>query len=456
MPATVVVGTQFGDEGKGKIIDYYSEGADMIVRYNGGSNAGHTVVIGDEQYKLHLMPSGVFREGKICVIGNGVVVDPEILLTELSVIQAKLGREPALRISDRAHVIMPYHKMIDEVEEKLKGSLSAGTTKRGIGPCYSDKSGRFGIRVGDLLDRKALSEKIGIVLPMKEKFMHSHGVDIKFNEDEIVQQYTDYGAKLRAMISDTSVIINKALDEGKNVLLEGAQGTLLDIDHGIYPFGTSSNPISGGACTGAGIGPTKINAVIGVVKAYTSRVGEGPFPTELKNSICDHLREKGGEYGTSTGRPRLCGWLDMVMLKYAVRLNSLTSLAITKLDVLGGIKEIKVAKQYCFEGSIIRDFPSNIKLLAECTPIYDQFDGWDFYTDEQWKEFMKKGYNKFPENLVKYVEFIEKECGVPVEIVSFGRERELTIRLHEKINHGRHSHAGAVPEKPAAVASAAH
>jgi adenylosuccinate synthase len=247
-----------------------------------------------------------------------------------------------------------------------------------------------------------------------------------------MKKYLDYGSQLKEFVTDTSVLINRALEERKNVLLEGAQGTLLDIDHGIYPYGTSSNSTSGGACTGSGIGPTKITGVIGVAKAYTSRVGEGPFPTELKNSICDHLRQKGTEFGTTTGRPRRCGWLDMVMIKYAVRINTITSLAITKLDVLGGLKEIKVAKQYSHDGGIIRDFPSSIRTLAVCTPVYDQFDGWEAYTKEQWREFMKKGYNKFPENLIKYIEYIERESGVPVELISFGQERELTLRLPNK------------------------
>jgi adenylosuccinate synthase len=327
---------------------------------------------------------------------------------------------------------MPYHKMMDELEEKLKGGLSAGTTKRGIGPCYADKSSRFGIRMGDLLDRKHLEEKLSIVLPIKEKFLKAHAVESTFNRDEIIEKYIGFGNSMKPMITDTSVLINNALAEGKNVLLEGAQGTLLDVDHGVYPFGTSSNPIAGGACTGAGIGPTKISAVIGIVKAYTSRVGEGPFPTELKNDIANHLREKGGEYGTTTGRPRRVGWLDMVMIKYAVRLNGITSLAVTKLDIMGGIKDVKVSKQYSYEGAIVKDFPANIRLLAECTPVYDQFDGWETYTREQWQEFIKKGYHKFPENLVKYIEYIEKESGVPVEIISLGQDRDLTLRLPPK------------------------
>mgnify|MGYP000374328675 CR=1 FL=1 len=425
MPAQVVVGTQFGDEGKGKIVDRLADRSDVVARFNGGANAGHTVVVGGERFAFRLLPSGAIR-GRQVAIGNGVVVDPDQLLSEISLLE-KRGIEVKLWLSDRAHVVLPYHKVLDGAERALKGRLSSGSTKRGIGPCYGDKVMRTGIRVGDLLDKSLLAEKIETYFPLKERLLKSYGLDVGTTKEELLEWCLNSGSRLSRYVVDTSLLLNKALDQGKNVLLEGAQGTHLDIDHGLYPYGTSSNPTAGGACTGTGIPPTKIDQVIGVVKAYTSRVGEGPFPTEIHDDLADWIREKGGEYGTVTRRPRRCGWLDLVMVKYSVRVNGVSSLAMTKMDVLGGLRKVKVCIAYEFQGDRLEEFPSNPRILAECRPILEELPGWEDLPPAKWIETAKAGYESIPKNARSYIEYVEEYTGVPVSIVSLGADREATI-----------------------------
>ena len=426
MPATMILGSQWGDEGKGKITDYFAGKADVTVRFQGGTNAGHTIVVKDEKFKFHLLPSGVLHPEKKSIIGNGVVVDPKVLIDEIESLLKK-GITPNLLISERANVIMPYHKMMDSAEEKLRGK-KIGTTKRGIGPCYSDKISRYGIRMIDLTDEKALKEKLRTIIPIKQKIFQAFGEDTVLSNDEILKEYLEYGKKLKKYVADTSLIIARAFDDKKNVLLEGAQGTHLDIDHGTYPFTTSSSTTAGGGCTGSGISPLKIKEIIGVVKAYTTRVGEGPLPTELKDETGKHIRDRGGEYGTTTGRPRRCGWLDMVVVNYACRINGFTSLAVTKIDVLSGVKKLKICKAYRYEDKIINVFPAKINVLKKCVPIYKEMDGWENIKD--WKEIIKNGYNALPENMKKYLKYISSSSKVPIGIVSVGPGREETIELN--------------------------
>ncbi len=424
MTSVVVVGTQFGDEGKGKVTDYFAERADYIVRFQGGNNAGHTIIIGHEKYKLHIIPSGILRREKKVIIGNGVVVDPGVLIDEIDGIEERGISADNLVLSDRANLIMPYHRAMDVLEEKLKGNFKAGTTMKGIGPCYSDKVARFGIRVADLYVRDTLREKLSLVVPIKNRIFSAFGIEVSFDVDEIMEEYIEYGSRLKKYVDDISVILHKALREDKNILFEGAQGTHLDIDHGTYPFVTSSNTIAGNACTGAGVGPVMIDEVMGVVKAYTSKVGTGPFPTELDDDTGEYIREKGREVGTTTGRPRRCGWLDMVMIKYAARINSITSLAITKLDVLGGLESIKVCTGYRYEGDDIKNFPGDMEVLKGCEPVYETLEGWK---DENWEFLLEGGYNGLPESMKRYIEFIEKETELPVELISLGPRRSDTL-----------------------------
>lgn len=418
MAVKAVIGTQWGDEGKGKVVDFLCEDADYVVRFQGGSNAGHTIKVGDEKYKFHLLPSGVVR-GKTCVIGNGVVVDPEVFLKEIDSLR-KRGREPRVMVSDRANVIMPYHKILDGAEESYLGKKRIGTTKRGIGPCYSDKMARKGIRVGDLLDEELLRDKLESILPIKEKLAEIYGVRFDFDMDELVEKYTEYGRKMEPYITDTIAELSRAVREGKNILLEGAQGVMLDIDFGTYPYTTSSNTISGGACTGSGIPPKCIDEVIGVVKAYTTRVGMGPLPTELKDGIGKHLQERGGEFGTTTGRARRCGWLDLVVLKYSVTVSGVDKIALTKLDVLDGLREVKVCVGYEYDGRMMDTVPSNIKILENVKPIYEKLNGWKSVSGA-------KTFEDLPEEAKKYIKFIEEFLDTEVFLVSTGAEREKTI-----------------------------
>jgi adenylosuccinate synthase len=428
MSCTVIVGTQFGDEGKGKVVDYYGRDADIVVRYNGGANAGHTVIVGTERFAFRLLPSGVLRPDKTVVIGHGVVVDPDLLLAEIAELRQRGVTPATIYISDRAHVVMPYHKALDGIEETLKGSLRAGTTKRGIGPCYSDKVARFGIRVCDLLDEAVLQAKLEAFLPLKERVFAAYGEDVKLPPEPLKETCLRQGAQLAPYVTDTITFLHEALLKKKRILLEGAQGTHLDIDYGIYPFGTSSNAVAGGACTGAGIPPSRITQVIGVVKAYTSRVGEGPFPTELKGQIGEDLREKGGEYGTVTQRPRRCGWLDMVMVNYALRVNGVASIALTKLDVLSGLDAVKVGVAYDHHGDEVTAFPANMRVLSECQPIYETLEGWDEVSRPTWLRIVDEGHEALPPACRRYIEFIEGVAGVPVRLISVGPERALTLR----------------------------
>ncbi len=421
MAAVVLIGAQWGDEGKGKITDFLAEKADMIVRYQGGNNAGHTVVIGQETYKLHLIPSGIFYPDKTCVIGNGLVVDPKVLIEELSYLQARGVSTDNLRISSNAHVIMPYHRLLDVLEEEFKGDHKIGTTKRGIGPAYKDKASRTGIRVSDLMDREEFANRLQYNLEEKNLIISKIYNKAELVYEEILEEYMIYAEKIRSFVTDASLEINRSLDQGQKVLFEGAQGTLLDVDHGTYPYVTSSNPIAGAACVGAGVGPTRIDKVVGVIKSYTTRVGEGPFPTELECSMGELIRERGGEYGTTTGRPRRCGWFDVVIARYAVRVSGISDFAFTKLDVLTGMDKLKICTGYRYRGETLTEFPQSLKILAECEAIYEEMPGW------QEDITGINEYDKLPENAKKYVERIEKLTGVPMTLLAVGPGRNQTI-----------------------------
>lgn len=425
MSTLVIVGTQWGDEGKGKITDYLAEKADVVVRYQGGNNAGHTVEKEGVQYKLHLIPSGILYSEKICIIGNGVVVDPASLIEEIENLQKQGISVDNLKISDRAHIVFPYHIKQDELEEISKGKNDLGTTKRGIGPCYMDKSERIGIRVCDLLKPKVFEEKLRRNVEKKNKlFKELYGAE-GFDFEEMYQKYLEYAEKIKPFVTDTTVLLYDLIKSGKKVLFEGAQGTLLDLDLGTYPYVTASHPIAGGVTVGAGIGPTMIDEVMGVVKAYTTRVGKGPFPTELFDENGEFLREKGHEYGTTTGRARRCGWLDAVILKYSVRVSGITHFALTKLDTLTGLKKIKICTGYKFNGRIITDFPASLEDLAQCEPVYEEFDGWE--EDIQGA----KTFEDLPYNAQKYVKRIEELMGIKATIISVGPERNQTIILKD-------------------------
>lgn len=427
MSGLVVIGAQWGDEGKGKITDFLAEGADVVVRYQGGNNAGHTVEVLDKKYKLHLIPSGILYDTKLCVIGNGVVIDPKAFFDELSYLEKEGVKvsEDKLIVSDRAHVIMPYHKLIDRLSEQMRGNKDIGTTGKGIGPCYTDKHERTGIRVCDLLNKETLKEKLEINIAAKNRIIKEVYGGEELNFDEVYEEYVEYGERLRPFVKDISVVLYDAIKSGKKVLFEGAQGTLLDIDYGTYPYVTSSHPISGGVCVGAGIGPTMITNAIGVCKAYTTRVGKGPFPTELFDEMGDYIREKGFEYGTTTGRARRCGWLDLVILKYAVRISGLTSLAITKLDTLAEIEKIKVCVGYELDGKVIDYFPASLEDLERCKPIYKEFEGWDNSVEGA------KTFDDLHENAKKYLRFIEEYTGTRVSIVSVGPNRSQTMVINK-------------------------
>lgn len=422
---SVIIGSQWGDEGKGKVTDYYSKKADFVVRFQGGNNAGHTVVVEGKEFKFRLIPSGAVS-GKHTVIGNGVVVDPEILLEEIDELQ-KEGISINLHISERAHVILPYHKLQDVLEEKLKGNFKAGTTKKGIGPCYQDKVGRFGIRFVDLLDEEVFREKLEQFFPMKQALFSAHDEPFDLDIESIYEQYSQYAERLRGYVEDTSVLLDTAIASGKHVLMEGAQGTHLGIDHGIYPFGTSSNCVAGAASVGAGISPRHIQDIMGIVKAYTTRVGTGPVPTELTDEIGTYLRDRGREYGTVTGRPRRCGWLDLLLLRHSHRVNGFTCLAITKLDVLNGVDTIKVCTHYEYNGETVSHFPASMKQLARCIPVYTEFPGWDFDP----KEVVSAGYDALPQAARDYVEFVSESIKVPLAMVSVGPGRNETIVMKE-------------------------
>lgn len=424
MANIVIIGTQWGDEGKGKIVDLLAEFADIVVRFQGGNNAGHTMVVNGEQFISHLVPSGILQ-GKTCLIGNGVVVDPAVLIEEIKYLESKgvaCGPQQ-LMVSERAQVIMPYHKQIDIARENKKGKDKIGTTGRGIGPAYEDKANRQGVRFVDLIDPESFREKLDATVPEKnfylEKFLGSQTISAK----EILEQYTAFAKQLAPHVTNVSVVLNQAAASNKQVLYEGAQGTHLDIDHGTYPFVTSSNTVSGNACCGAGVGPKMINGVIGVVKAYTTRVGAGPFTSELFDETGSYLQSKGVEFGATTGRRRRCGWLDMVILNNAVRLNGLSGLAITKLDVLGGLDALKICTAYRYQGQIMNAFPANLKVLAQCEPVYETMAGWA----EDISSI--RSYNELPANVRRYLKRIEELSGVPIQIISVGPQRDQTIVL---------------------------
>lgn len=426
----VIVGCQWGDEGKGKITDYFANDVDYVVRFQGGNNAGHTVVVGDKTYKLHLIPSGVLYRGKRVVIGNGVVVDPGVLLEEMADLE-KQGKKVNLLLSERAHLIFPYHILMDGILDNFKGKLAAATTKRGIGLAYADKTNRLGIRAVDLVNEKIFKEKFVSVFDFNKKVLTKvFNVSAKkLNEKEIFNQYLKYGRRLKKYVGDASLEINQAIDKGKRILFEGAQGTLLDIDHGVYPHGTSSNTIAGGVSTGAGVSPRKIDKILGVVKAYLTRVGDGPLASEAFGELAHFLREKGQEYGTTTGRPRRCGWVDLVQLRYANRLNALDGLAITKIDVLGGLKKIPICTKYKYKNSYLREFPASLEILRKCKPVYEVMNGWHDLSVEEIEKIIKGGYRYLPTNMKKYLNKISQSINVPIELVSFGPQRKMTLDL---------------------------
>jgi adenylosuccinate synthase len=423
MPGIVIIGTQWGDEGKGKVVDLLTERAAMVVRFQGGNNAGHTIVRDGETFKFHLIPSGILHPGKTCVIGNGVVVDPEVLTAEIDALRRRRIDVGDLKLSANAHLIMPYHVMLDTAGEARLGKLEIGTTKRGIGPCYEDKSARLGIRVQDMLDPKILRKKIATALEPKQQQLRPFARDPKLDLHAMTEEYLRYGHRLEPHIADTSRLCWEALDAGQTVLFEGAQAALLDLDHGTYPFVTSSNPVAGAACVGAGVGPTDIDEVWGVCKAYTTRVGAGPFPSELDDEVGAHMAEKGHEVGTTTGRPRRCGWLDLVALRYATRLNRLSKLAITKLDVLSGLDKVRIAVRYRGPGdAVFNDFPYHQSILHSAVAEYEEMPGWGEEITEARSE------SELPPEARDYLAAISEGAGVPIALVGVGPSRDQVIR----------------------------
>ena len=424
MANVVVVGAQWGDEGKGKVVDIYTEYADEIVRYQGGNNAGHTLVVGDEKVVLHLIPSGVLHAGKRCVIGNGVVLDPEVFIMEVNRLKAagRLEDDSTLLLSESLHIIMPYHKAIDIAREAKSGDKKIGTTGRGIGPCYEDKIGRRGIRLMDLIDPVVFSRKLRENLDEKNAILERLG-EAPLGYNEIYRAYQDFAEILKKYMADTSLVLDKSLKAGKKLLFEGAQGTLLDVDHGTYPFVTSSSTCAGGAATGTGVSPREIHEVVGISKAYVTRVGSGPFPTELQDETGEKLRRIGGEFGATTGRPRRCGWFDAMVIRYAVRVNGLTGIALTKLDVLSDFETIKVCTGYRFEGQELETLPAKLETFENCEPIYEELPGWNVDITGI------SSYEQLPENAKKYVKRLEQLAGCPIIMVSVGPRRDQTMMI---------------------------
>ncbi len=423
MSVTVLVGSQWGDEGKGKIVDILSEKYDVVTRYQGGANAGHTVEIGEKQYILHLIPSGILREKVICVIGNGVVIDPVALLDEIKLMEENgISVEGRLFISHNAHLIMPYHKLLDSIKEKAEQKI--GSTGRGIGPCYTDKYARKGIKIVDLLNRKVLEEKIRTNLEEKNTLLKNVYDHEGLDADKIVKEYIHFDEAIDSYITDVPVYLSNVIAEGKSVLLEGAQGALLDVDFGTYPFVTSSNPTSGGACTGTGIPPTKIDSIFGIVKAYTTRVGNGPFPSELEDADGEKLRKVGAEFGATTGRPRRCGWFDAFLVKYSTMINGVDSVAITKLDVLSHFDKIKVCVGYQLNGKTLKSFPTDFDRLSKVIPIYEELDGWMEDISEC------RSYSDLPAKTKEYLDYIAGQAGIKLDIISVGPKRRETIIIN--------------------------
>lgn len=422
MSTVVVVGTQWGDEGKGKITDFLAESADVVARYQGGNNAGHTILIDDKKYKLHLIPSGIFYDNKLCVIGNGMVINPKALIEEIEYIHENGFKTDNLRISDRAHIILPYHMVLDELEEERKGPNKIGTTRKGIGPAYMDKAARIGIRIADLLDKEEFSMKLRHIAEQKNELIKMYNGE-PLDVEAMLTEYLEYAEFIRPYVTDTSVVLNDAIDNGEKVLFEGAQGVMLDIDQGTYPYVTSSNPTAGGVCIGSGVGPSKIEEVIGVAKSYTTRVGDGPFPTELDNEVGHFIREAGHEYGTTTGRPRRVGWFDSVVVRHARRVSGITGLSLNSLDVLTGLETVKICTSYKYKDQIIDYYPANLKMLAECEAIYEEMPGWSEDISQC------KTLEDLPETTRNYVKRVSELTGIPISIFSVGRNREQTNQV---------------------------
>jgi len=418
----VVVGTQWGDEGKGKIVDLLAEFADIVVRFQGGNNAGHTMVVNGQQFISHLIPSGILQK-KICLVGNGMVIDPAVIIEEIDYLKSKgiKVEQDNLMISEKAHIIMPYHKEIDHARERFKGDKKIGTTGRGIGPAYEDKATRRGIRFVDFIEWKVFTEKVKTILEEKNFYLKEYLSSEPLIFDEIINEYSEYAKRLTPFVTNISLVISKAIKQGKQLLFEGAQGTHLDIDHGTYPYVTSSNTVAGNACGGSGVGPREITGVVGIVKAYTTRVGEGPFPSELFDNTGNKIQEKGAEFGATTGRKRRCGWLDTVVLRNSVRLNSLSGLAITKLDVLGGLESLKICTGYEYDGKIIHDFPASLNVLSACKPVYETLPGWS----ENISNIRK--IEDLPQNAKNYLHRIEELAETRIQIVSVGPGRNETM-----------------------------
>jgi adenylosuccinate synthase len=422
MPGIVIVGAQWGDEGKGKVVDLLAEQADVVVRFQGGNNAGHTIVRGDEKFAFHLVPSGILYPGKTCIIGNGVVVDPRVLTDELDGLRARGVDVSGLKVSANAHLIMPYHLLLDHAGEAKLGRLQIGTTKRGIGPCYADKAARLGIRVQDMLDEKILKKKIAAALEPKRLSLRPYARDPRLDLQTMTEEYLTFGHRLEQFIADTATLAHRALDDGRRVVFEGAQATMLDIDHGTYPFVTSSNPVAGAACVGAGVGPRDIQEIWGVAKAYTTRVGAGPFPTELHDETGEEIRRRGGEFGTTTGRPRRTGWMDLVALKYAARLNTLSGLVVTKLDVFSGFDRIRVATRYRSQEEATFDrFPYHQSVLHHAVGEYEELPGW--------REDLSacRTPSDLPVNARDYLRFISEAVDVPITLIGVGPRREQVV-----------------------------
>jgi len=427
MPVVVLIGAQWGDEGKGKVVDYFASKADVVVRFQGGNNAGHTLVVGGEKIILHLIPSGILHPGKLCIIGNGLVVDPKVLLEEIDGLKAKghFKDDSKLKISERVQLILPYHREIDVASEAKKGKSKIGTTGRGIGPSYADKASRSGFRFCDLKHPAQLEKKLKEAIKEKNIYLTRVAGAKPLNAKKVIKEFLGYSKRLAKYADNTSLLLDRLARQRKRVLFEGAQGTMLDLDHGTYPYVTSSNTVAAAACVGAGISPLLIDRIIGVSKAYTTRVGGGPFPTELFDKLGDMIRERGGEYGSTTGRPRRCGWIDLAQLKYAARINGLTDLVITKLDVLSGISPLKICTGYKYKGSLLKDFPAEVEIVSAVKPVFKEFKGWKSELGNI------RDLGDLPSQTKSYLRFIEDQLEVPILAVSVGKERDEIIVMSE-------------------------
>ena len=431
MPTLAVLGTQWGDEGKGKLVDFLAEPAKAVVRFQGGDNAGHTVKIGAKEFKLHLLPSGILRKGKLAIIGNGVIVNPKVLIGEIDQLNKRDIDTSGLRISDRANVIMPYHILLDGVEERLKAGKQVGTTGRGIGPCYSDKVARIGIRMIDLVEERTLRDRLSFIVSLKNRILKAYEMTEQLDLEQIVDEYARYGESLKQYITDTSVILERLAKNDSKILFEGAQGAMLDIDYGTYPYVTSSNTIAGNIATGSGFPPGRIDAILGITKAYTTRVGAGPFPTELPEDESRELAKAGSEFGTTTGRMRRCGWLDLVVVGHAIRLSGIDCIGLTKADILADMQNIRICTHYIIDGKKTKVFPASIEALSKARPVYSEFKGWGEISDTTLKRLRNKRRASLPDELKKYIACIEKNLGIPVSAIGLGKERDKTIILRK-------------------------